>query len=261
MDVKIIRDGLYLYGRIDKANAEKTPVAILFHGFAGNLGYEKGCLYQKITDALTKIGISVVRFDFNGQGKSDGTFSRMNILNEIEDAIAVLEYVQSLEFVTKIYVIGHSQGGVVGSMLAGYYGDIIEKLVLLAPAATLKKDAAEGVCMGTAYDTEHIPSIVHIENGEHDVGGHYFRIAKFLPIYETAQQYRGLVLCIHGKYDCLVPKEASESYGEKLEKCTVKIYDHLDHGIEGSDQEKAIRAIQDFLTENKFVIGLEQVKS
>ena len=247
MDVRIMRDGLQLYGRLDKKNPGKTPIAILFHGFAGNLGYEKESLYQKIADSLNKAGIAVIRFDFNGQGKSEGKFNKMNILNEIGDGIAILEYVRSLDFVTDIYVIGHSQGGVVGSMLAGYYPDIIKKLVLLAPAATLKEDAVRGECMGTKYETDHIPAIVFIKDGGHHVGGHYFRTAKLLPIYETAQQYEGPVLCIHGRYDALVPKEASVGYGEKLKNCMVKIYDHLDHGIEGEDQEKAISDIQDFL--------------
>lgn len=249
MDVRIMRDGLQLYGRLNRGKSGKTPIAILFHGFAGNLGYEKGCLYKKITDVLNEAGIAVIRFDFNGQGKSEGEFNKMNILNEIGDAIAILEYVQSLDFATDIYVIGHSQGGVVGSMLAGYYPDIIKKVVLLAPAATLKDDAVRGECMGTKYDMFHIPTTVFIKDGGYDVGGHYFRTAKLLPIYETAQQYEGPALCIHGRYDSLVPKEASVCYGEKLKNCMVKIYEHLDHGIEGEDQEKVISDIRDFLAD------------
>ena len=69
-------------------------------------------------------------------------------------------------------------------MLAGLYPDIIKKLVLLAPAATLKEDAIKGICMGTKYDTENIPETVLVD-GQHEVGGHYFRIAKSLAIYET----------------------------------------------------------------------------
>lgn len=249
MDIEIMRDGLRLHGCLDKVSAERSSIAILFHGFGGNLGYEENCLYQKIVRRLNQVGISVIRFDFNGHGKSEGKFEKMNLLNELEDAIEILEYVQRLDFVTNIYVIGHSQGGVIGSMLAGYYGDIIRKVVLLAPAATLKDDAFKGQCMGTCYDTNHIPSVVYIENGGHSVGGHYFRIAKLFPIYETATQYEGPVLCIHGRFDSLVPKEASIRYGEKLKKCTVKIYDSLNHGIEGADQENAINLMVNFLTD------------
>lgn len=247
MEIEIMRDGLRLHGQFDGWTGKKFPVAILLHGFGGDLGYEKGCLYQKITDRLHAVGVGVIRFDFNGHGKSDGKFCRMDVLNEIEDGIEILEYVRSLDQVTDIYLIGHSQGGVIGSMLAGYYADVIKKLVLLAPATTLKDDAVKGKCMGTAYDSAHIPPVVYLENGGHEVGGHYFRIAKWLPIYETAKAYEGPALCIHGEADEVVPVRASIQYGESMKNCRTVILDKLDHGIEGEDQETALNMIQDFL--------------
>lgn len=68
----------------------------------------------------------VIRFDFDGHGKSDGNFSDMDVLRELLDAIEILKYVQKYSFITDIYVLGHSQGGVVGGMLAGLYPDIIK---------------------------------------------------------------------------------------------------------------------------------------
>lgn len=50
-------------------------------------------------------------------------------------------------------------------MLAGLYPDVIKKLILLAPAATLKEGAQQGICMGTKYDTEHIPATVLVDAG------------------------------------------------------------------------------------------------
>ena len=67
----------------------------------------------------------------------------MTVLNEIEDANAILNYVKTDPHVRNIYLVGHSQGGVVASMLAGLYPDLIKKVVLLAPATTLKSDALE----------------------------------------------------------------------------------------------------------------------
>ena len=68
-----------------------------------------------------------MRFDFNGHGDSDGEFENMTVLNEIEDANAILNYVKTDPHVRNIYLVGHSQGGVVASMLAGLYPDIIKK--------------------------------------------------------------------------------------------------------------------------------------
>lgn len=246
MDISIKRDGLCLRGRLDRPDmAGPCPAAVLFHGFTGDLGYEPGCLYQVLTERLGKAGIAVVRFDFNGHGKSGGNFTDMNVLNEIEDAIAILSYVRSLDFVTEIYGIGHSQGGVVAGMLSGYYPDVIQKLVLLAPAATLKEDAQKGVCMDAVYDTAHIPDTVCV--GGRPVGGHYFRIAKLLPIYEVTGQYQGPSLVIHGIHDEVVDVAAAVRYRECLKNCRLKLMEGIDHGIGGREQEKALEEIVRFL--------------
>lgn len=247
MDVEIKRDGILLRGRVERAKKkEKAPGLILFHGFAGNLGYKENDLYSQIVQRAVASGVTTVRFDFNGHGKSGGSFSDMDVLREMLDAIAILQYVRSLPYVSEIYLLGHSQGGVVGGLLAGMYPDIIKKLILLAPAATLKEDAIHGTCMGTDYDTNHIPERVFVD-GRHTVGGHYFRIAKNLPIYEVSAQFKGPVLLIHGIEDKLVDYHASIKYNEIWLDSILKLYDSLDHGIEGEDQEKALAEIVAFI--------------
>ena len=247
MDINIKRDGLTLRGRLERPDTEsKCPAAIIFHGFTGDLGYERDGLFQVLADLLTEKGIAVVRFDFNGHGKSDGGFTDMNVLNEIEDAIAILEYVRKLDFVTEIYVIGHSQGGVVAGMLAGYYPDVIHKLVLLAAAATLKDDAQKGVCMDAVYDTQHIPDTVCV-GGEHVVGGHYFRIAKLLPIYEVTGNYQGPALVIHGIHDAVVDASAAVRYQECLKNCRLELMEGIDHGLQGDEYAQMVKAVVNFL--------------
>ena len=246
MQISIMRDGLCLRGRVDKKEGEKCPAVILMHGFSGNMGCEDGNLFQTITDRLVEEGMAVVRFDFNGHGESDGDFSKMDVLNELEDAIAVLTYVRNLDFVTDIYVVGHSQGGVVAGLLAGSYPDVIRRLVLLAPAASLKTDAQKGTCMGTVYDTEHIPDVVNVGDAR-PVGGHYFRIAKWLPIYEVAGLYKGEALVICGGKDAVVDESAASRYGQAMENCMVERIEKLDHGLQGEEQRIMFQKMFDFL--------------
>ena len=247
MDILIQRDGITLRGKLERTTKEKGPIAIVFHGFLADLGYTEDSLYSKLTSRILRENISVIRFDFNGHGKSDGKLIDMDVLNEIEDAIAILKYVRELDFVTDIYVIGHSQGGVVGGMLSGYYSDVISKLVLLAPAATLKDDAQIGTVMGTKYDTGHIPEAVNIENTPFTIGGKYFRIAKLLPIYEVTKNYKGPMLVIHGLNDQIVDVKAAYRYKEAILSCELDIYENLDHGINGEDSEKALDKVIEFL--------------
>ena len=65
----------------------------------------------------------------------------MTVCNEIADGKAILDYVRTDPHVRDIFLVGHSQGGVVASMLAGLYPDVVKKVVLLAPAAQLKDEA------------------------------------------------------------------------------------------------------------------------
>ncbi|BBF43654.1 lysophospholipase L2 [Lachnospiraceae bacterium KM106-2] len=251
MYVSITRDKLTLRGKLEKQAEGSCPIAILFHGFTGDIGDEPDHVYQKISNQLNHVGIATIRFDFNGHGKSDGDFRAMNLFNELNDAIAILSYVRKLDFVTDIYLIGHSQGSVVAGMLAGYYNDVIAKLVLLAPAATLKTDALAGKCMDAVYDPNHIPETVDVDGGNHLVGGHYFRIAKSFPIYEVTAQFKGPSLAIHGIFDQIVNADASRKYHKTLSNCQLELLHNLDHGLYGEDQAHMLTLITDFLDPRK----------
>lgn len=248
MELSISRDGLCLHALLERPSHNRScPIVIMCHGFGGSMDAYPGSLYQRIAECLVARGVAVLRFDFNGHGRSGGEFSHMDVLNEIEDLIAVLRYVRSRADVTSIRLLGHSQGGVVAGMTAGLYHDVIDRLALLAPAATLKDDALAGTCMGQRYDPDHIPDIVKVP-GAGEVGGHYFRIAQVLPIYETTARFTGPSLAIHGLADDIVDSKASRRYGEMMPNCTVSLYPRLDHGIGGADRESAINEVVDFLS-------------
>ena len=101
-------------------DAQKNyPLVIICHGFTGN---KDSLLLTSLADELAARGIASIRFDFNGHGKSDGDFQDMTVLNEIEDAKKVYDYAGKLPNVTSISIAGHSQGGVVASMVAGELG-------------------------------------------------------------------------------------------------------------------------------------------
>ena len=138
MNVELKRDGLTLRGELLLPEKDSYDIAILMHGFTGN---RNGELLTALADALLEKGVASVRFDFNGHGDSGGKLEDMTVLNEIADAKVILDYAKSLKHVRNIFLFGHSQGGVVASMIAGYYPEVFKKIILSAPAATLKDDA------------------------------------------------------------------------------------------------------------------------
>ena len=234
---------------ISKVNEQKYPLLVLCHGFGGD---KEGKLFDCLVDSLNKKGIAVLRFDFNGHGKSEGKFEDMTVPNEIEDAKCILRYASSLPWVSEIALGGHSQGGVVSAMTSGQLAakpeqDIkpISALVLLAPAAVLRDDALRGNTFGKMYDPKNPPAKIEMWGGK-CLGGNYIRTAVCLPIYETAKNYQGPECILHGDADRVVPY----TYGQRFHYLNKQSEWHLmtdaDHGF-GNQEEKSAHIASEFL--------------
>jgi pimeloyl-ACP methyl ester carboxylesterase len=212
--------------QIPKMKSGKCQMVIIIHGLCAS---KDGLLERTLADSLEKSGIASIRFDFNGHGESDGDFQNMTIPNEIKDAENVYEYVRNLNFVGTVSLAGHSQGGVVASMVAGNLGDkAISRVVLLAPAAVLRDDVIRGSTFGVNYDPLNPPEFVQLLNNR-KLGREYIRTTFSLPIYETAEKYQGPACLIHGKSDRLVPFTCSERYHHDWKGSELHLLDGFDH--------------------------------
>lgn len=208
-------------------------------------------MFSRLSERLVENGIAVIKLDFNGHGESDGDFSDMSVLSEILDASKIIEFAEADDSITDIYIIGHSQGGVVGEMTAGYYRECVKKLVMLAPAATLKDDAQEGTCFGVKYDTFKVPKYVRIKDytGEdHYIGGFYFRSAATLPIYEVTGRFEGKTLIIHGSDDEAVDVIGAKRYMEYMKNAELEIIEGENHGLCAFSEDYVIERVASFLS-------------
>lgn len=223
------------------AGCTNYPAAIVMHGFNGN---KDAWMMREISSRLNDAGIATIRFDFNGHGKSEGRFQDMTVPNEIEDAKKVYEYLKTRPEIGKIALVGHSQGGVVASMLAGRLQDKVSAVVLLAPAAVLKDDAIKGNLFGRHYDSENPPEYVEIFGRR--LGRDYVIAAKALPIYETAANFPGDVMVIHGMADKIVPASYAERYKQVLPQTKLVMLEKFDHGFT-QDVPRVAAMVADFL--------------
>ncbi len=218
------------------------PLVMILHGLTGN---KNEPLLTTLADNLEKAGIASIRFDFNGHGESDGDFSDMTVLNEIEDAKEVYNYVSKLPNVTSISIAGHSQGGVVTSMVAGELGkNKIKCIALMAPAAVLRDDAIRGNLFGVTFDSMNPPQYVEIFGG-HKVGRNYILTAQTLPIYETAEKFQGPALMIHGTGDVIVPYTYSLHYQHIYSQSQLELLPGFDHGF-SQDVAKTAKIVSDY---------------
>lgn len=239
-----------LFAILERPDATgKVPLVILCHGFGGNCQF---ALFDDISANLLQGGIATLRFDFNGHGKSEGLFQDMTVLNEIEDLKDVVAWAEGQPWVENISLLGHSQGGVVAGMTAGELGDkAIRSVVLMAPAAVLRDDALRGNTMGAMYDPWNMTSdYVQLPFGGLKLGRKYIESALNLPIYETALNYNGPVLVIHGTHDRIVPYTYGERFHQGYKDCTFRLIPGEDHGFSVNTAEAALIA-SDWLTRRR----------
>jgi cephalosporin-C deacetylase-like acetyl esterase len=105
---------------------EAVPLVLLFHGFKGErdelpvMNTEDG-MYSRTARIFAERGIATLRIDFRGSGDSEGEWADTTFTGQINDAIAALDFVSTLDGVDaeRIGIIGLSQGGLVGASAAG----------------------------------------------------------------------------------------------------------------------------------------------
>ena len=187
---------------------EQCPLVILMHGLRGT---KNSHMIELLANILAEKGIASIRFDFNGCGESEGKFEDMTVESEIGDEKARYKYERQWDYVDRISLLGHSQGGGVAAMVAGELRkDKGSSLVLMAPAVILKHQAQKGDIRGFIFDPHNIPDKLAIEDGLF-LGKEYIEVAQTLPIIEVAKQYEGEVCVIQGDDDVVeLPKYTDE---------------------------------------------------
>ncbi len=199
-------DGIRLHAKLDcPEGMEKGPLCILIHGFTGHMEEEHIIAAQK---AMNESGIMVLRVEMYGHGGSDGTFKEHTLYKWITNGLSVIKYARSLDFVTDLYLCGHSQGGLLTMLLAGMCPDDFKAIIPLSPAWMIPEVAREGSILGTSFDPEHIPEV--LDSWGRELSGDYVRVAQMIHVEDAISRYKGPVLLIHGDQDGAVPIMYSE---------------------------------------------------
>ncbi|WP_295075616.1 alpha/beta fold hydrolase [Ruminococcus sp.] len=234
-------DGIRLHAKLDRPDKmKKGPLCILIHGFTGHMEEEHIIAAQK---AMNEAGVSVLRAEMYGHGKSDGEFKNHTLYKWVTNALAVVEYAKELDFVTGLYLCGHSQGGLLTMLIGGMCADDFRAIVPLSPAWMIPGDARKGTVLGNSFDPEHIPERLASESWE--ISGDYIRTAQSIHVEDAISRYKGKVLVIHGDEDTIVPFDYAEKAAELYKNSgLVKIHGG-DHCFTGHLEELA-DSIRDF---------------
>ena len=88
---------------------------------------------KRIADALTELGIAVLRFDFTGIGASEGHFADTGFSSNVADIVAAADHLRQLRQAPAL-LIGHSFGGAAVLAAAGAIAEARAVVTIAAPS-------------------------------------------------------------------------------------------------------------------------------
>lgn len=246
-DFYIDKDGFKLYAKLDMPDMseERMPILILIHGLTGQMDEAQ---LEGVRDAANDNGLACLRVDMYGHGKSDGNFSNHNLLEWVSEVLYIIEYAKKMEFVTDIYLAGHSQGGLVAMLASAIKADIIKSLILISPAINIVKDCKSGTFFDARFDEYNIPATVHFWD-EYDLNGDYIRVARSIDVDKAIDAYKGPVLVVHGTADDAVDVACGIEVADKYKSSTLKLIEGDSHCFD-YHLDKMVQAVREYIDES-----------
>ncbi len=237
----ITDDGIRLNAKIDRpaGAGEKCPMVIVIHGFTGHMGEDH---ILAVSAMLNEIGFATLRVDMYGHGSSDGEFCNHTLFKWLTNALTVIDFARNLEWVSDLYLCGHSQGGLAVMLAAAMKADVIKGLIPMSPAAIIPEQARRGTLLGTAFDPDHISDRIVSEWGW-EINGNYIRVAQMIHVEDAIEKYRGPVFLIHGEQDEAVPLSSSMKIKDAYADAELVVIPGAPHCYEGHLDE-AVEAVR-----------------
>ncbi|KAK4774955.1 hypothetical protein SAY86_009890 [Trapa natans] len=246
------KHGEKLVGSLHETGSRE--IVILCHGFISN---KEDTTMVNLAVALEKEGITAFRFDFSGNGESEGSFEYGNYSKEAEDLRTVVEHFNAANRVTTT-VLGHSKGGDVVLLYASMYHDICS-VVNLSGRYNLTRGIKE--MLGEDF-MEKINKDGFIEK-MNKAGTMKYRVTKasMMDRLNTNMHEACLnidkkcrVLTVHGSNDNAIPVEDATEFSKIISNHELQIIGGADHGYSLHQAELAVvvlRFIKSVLQECK----------
>ncbi|MBQ4416363.1 MAG: alpha/beta fold hydrolase [Butyrivibrio sp.] len=214
-------DGINLHTRLDIPHSHngKCPLVIVIHGFTGHMEERH---ITTTAETFNDLGYATLRVDMYGHGRSGGQFRNHTLFKWMTNAMTVIDYARTLDFVTELYLCGHSQGGLTVMLAAALKQDVIRGIIPMSPAVTIPEDARRGNVLGLEFDPDHIPEEVSFPNG-FVLSGNHIRVSQMIRVEDAIDRYTGPVLLIHGEMDETIPVQASVDAAERYQNAQLVI--------------------------------------
>ncbi|KAJ8766918.1 hypothetical protein K2173_011736 [Erythroxylum novogranatense] len=241
------KHGEKLVGVLHDTGSEE--VVVLCHGFRSSKGQE---LIENLAVALGNEGISAFRFDFSGNGESEGSFAYGNYLREADDLRAVVEHFFGEKRVISA-ILGHSKGGDVVLLYASKYHDV-NKVVNISGRYDLKRGIEERLGKGFLEKIKE-EGFIDVKN---QTGGVNYRVYldDLMDRLNTDMHKACLeidrdcrVFTVHGSDDEIIPLEDAYEFSKIIPNHNLHIIDGANHSYT-SHQVEVVSIVLDFIKAN-----------
>ncbi|XVF35033.1 hypothetical protein REPUB_Repub18cG0110300 [Reevesia pubescens] len=231
-------------------------IVVLCHGFRSSKDYNT---MVNLAAALEKEGISVFRFDFAGNGESEGSFQYGNYFREADDLHAVIQNFSGENRVVSA-ILGHSKGGNVVLLYASKYRDI-HTVVNISGRYDLKRGIAER--LGEDF-MEIIKKDGYIDVKNRTGGVEYRVTDESLSERLRTDMHEAClkidkecrVLTVHGSADEIIPLEDALEFAKIIPNHQLQIVEGANHGYTSHQTELAsivLNFIKSALEQDKVV--------
>lgn len=242
----ITDDGIRLNIKLDMPTIQRDrcPLAIVIHGFTGHME-ERHII--AVAKTLNETGCATLRVDMYGHGSSDGEFRNHTLYKWLTNALTVIDYARSLDFVTDLYLCGHSQGGMTVMLAGAMKHDVIKGIIPLSPAWMIPEAARNGTLLGQDFDPDNIPDVLPAW-GDRGLSGNYIRVAQTIHVEDAIDRYTGPVLIVHGDQDEAVPVRYGIQAADRYRNCKLVLIPGDTHCYD-YHLEQVLAAVRDWMKE------------
>ncbi len=217
------------------------PAVILSHGYNSTFD-----AFSAAGEYFASRGIGAAAFNFCGGSLSDTSgfpTTGMTLTTEKEDLLAVYDYLASTAGVSRVFLFGSSQGGMISALAAEELSGKIGGLMLQYPALCIPDD-----WRGRYPDDSDIPDTAELWGMS--LGRAFITEARSMDLSKAVGAYSGNVLIMHGGKDDIVPLHYSEWAAGRYKHARLELFPEEGHGFSEKESARMNKMCADFIRDN-----------
>ena len=240
---------------------EKKPSILLMHG--SGLTHIVWSLHEQF---YASQGFNVLSVDIPGHGNSEGP-----ALKSIEEISNWIKFLMEKINISKITIVGHSQGCLVGIDFASRYSDLISSLVLVSGSYKMPVNQ-DLIDLAEAGDEKAVLLMMKwgYEGSKAFIGGNPIKkiinssrdIREILAVdlnacnnyrtgKESLEKINCSTLCIFGDLDKMVPIKVGNKMAELIKNSETKVISNCGHMIIFEKAFEMRKLVKEFILEFK----------